>query len=65
MFVLLKVELACLFALLQWIFIRSARTGEGRLFAEILPGVIVVVLGTVAWYIVAIFRVAAARSDSQ
>jgi uncharacterized membrane protein len=64
MLVLLKAELACLFAALQWAIIRSARTGEGHLFAAILPIVIVVVLGTVGWYIFCIFRAAAARAES-
>ncbi len=65
MLTLLKAELACLFAVVQWIIIRSASTGEGHLFAEILPFVMVVILGTVAWYIVAIFRAATRRSELQ
>jgi uncharacterized membrane protein len=52
----LKAEIAWLFALLQWAFIHSARTGEGHLFPAILPGVAVVILGTVGWHLVALFR---------
>ncbi len=65
MLTLLKAELACLFAVLQWAIIRSARTGEGHLFAYILPVMLVVILGSVAWYIVGIFRCAALRGESQ
>ncbi len=61
---LLKAELTCLFAVLQWIFIRSARTGDGHLFAAILPVVMVVILGTVAWYILALIRAATARTEA-
>lgn len=64
MLALLKAELTCLFAALQWIFIRAARTGEGHMFAAILPVVMVVILGTVAWYIFAVVRIAAARSEA-
>jgi hypothetical protein len=59
MLALLKVELAGLFAVLQWIFIRSARSGEGHLFAQIMPVVVIIILGTVGWYVFAIFRAAA------
>lgn len=64
MLVVLKAELTCLFAALQWIFIRSARTGDGHLFGAILPIVLAGVLGTVAWYIFAIFRIATARTEA-
>lgn len=57
----LKAELAWLFALLQWAFVRSAQTGEGRLFPQILPVVLIVVLGTVGWHLVALFRAAGAQ----
>jgi len=58
MLILLKAELTSLFAALQWIFIHSARTGEGHLFAQILPVVILVVLGTLTWYLIAMVRCA-------
>lgn len=64
MLVLLKAELAFLFTALQWVFIRSARTGEGHLFTQVLPVVILMTLGTVAWYIFALFRCAAAPAES-
>jgi uncharacterized membrane protein len=54
----LKVELACLFAVLQWAFIQSARSGNGHLFPMILPFFIVAVFGTIGWSVVALMRVA-------
>jgi hypothetical protein len=54
----LKLELACLFAVLQWAFIQSARSGEGRLFPMILPVSILVIFGTIGWHLVATFRAA-------
>jgi uncharacterized membrane protein len=54
----LKVELVCLFAVLQWTFIQSARTGDGHLFPMILPFFIVTVFGTIGWSIVALIRAA-------
>jgi hypothetical protein len=57
----LKLELACLFLGLQWAYIHSARTGDGRIFPKILPVAIVVVFGTIGWHILAIFRSADER----
>jgi uncharacterized membrane protein len=54
----LKVELACLFAALQWALIQSARSGDGHLFPMILPVFIVVVFGTIGWHLIAIIRAA-------
>lgn len=54
----LKVELACLFAVLQWAFIQSARTGNGHLFPMILPFFIVAVFGTIGWSLAALMRAA-------
>jgi hypothetical protein len=54
----LKVELACLFLLLQWAFMQAARTGDGHLFPMILPFFIVAIFGTIAWQFVAMFRAA-------
>ena len=56
----LKAELMWLFAALQWAFIHSAHTGEGRLFPALLPVVLFVVLGTLGWHLVALFRTACA-----
>jgi uncharacterized membrane protein len=61
----IKVEMMWLFALLQWAFIHSARTGDGRVFAEILPGVLVVILGTVGWHIFVLLRTATSGAPSQ
>ncbi len=54
----LKVELAWLFAILQWVFVRSARSGEGHLFPVIIPGILLVLLGTVGWHVFTLFRAA-------
>lgn len=54
----IKVELVCLFAVLQWVFVRSARSGEGHLFPRVLPVFLVVIFGTVALHFVALFRAA-------
>ena len=59
-----KAELVWLFVVLQWVFIRTARAGEGHLFRVILPGVLVVILSTVGWYIVALLRTASADAGS-
>lgn len=55
----IKVEIACLFAVLQWVFVQSARSGEGHLFPLVLPVFLVVIFGTVALHIAALFRAAA------
>lgn len=54
----LKLELVCLFAVLQWAFIQAARSGSGRLFPLILPVSIVAIFGVIGWHFIAIFRVA-------
>ncbi|MGA2727187.1 MAG: DUF1648 domain-containing protein [Terracidiphilus sp.] len=54
----LKVEIVCLFALLQWVWIQAARSGDGHLFPMILPFFIAAVFGTIGWSVVAMFRAA-------
>ena len=54
----IKVELVCLFAVLQWVFVQSARSGEGHLFPRVLPVFLVLIFGTVALHFVALFRAA-------
>lgn len=54
----IKVEMVCLFAVLQWVFIQSARSGEGHLFSRVLPVALAVFLGTVGWHLVALIRAA-------
>jgi uncharacterized membrane protein len=54
----LKMELVCLFAVLEWAFVESARSGEGHLFPMILPVFIVVIFGTMGWHVFSLFRVA-------
>jgi uncharacterized membrane protein len=52
----LKVELVCFFAGLQWAIIAAVRNGRGTLSPWIMPPVLVVIFGTVGWYLVAMFR---------
>ncbi|HSZ16503.1 MAG TPA: DUF1648 domain-containing protein [Terracidiphilus sp.] len=54
----LKMELTCLFAVLQWAFIQAARSGNGHLFPMILPVFIVVIFGTIGWHLLGIVRAA-------
>ena len=54
----LKAELVCLFAVLQWVFIQAARSGDGHLFPRILPFFIVIIFATVGWHLVATVRAA-------
>ncbi len=54
----IKAEVACLFAVLQGVFIQSARSGSGALFAKVLPVFLVVIFGTVALHFIALFRAA-------
>lgn len=56
----LKAELVCFFALLQWATVRAARSGEGHLFAIIVPAMLIIVFSTVGWSFVALFRAARA-----
>jgi uncharacterized membrane protein len=59
----IKTELACLFAALQWWMIQAARTGDGRLPPLLVPGFLIVVFGTVGWFIVAMIRTATSSAD--
>jgi len=52
----LKVELVCLFTWIQWSIVESVRQGQGGLPVLVVPGSLVVVLGTVVWHIVAMNR---------
>lgn len=54
----LRVEVAGLFAWIQYETLRLARSGEGTLPALFLPAVLVVVFGTIVWHIAAMRRVA-------
>lgn len=56
----IKVELVCLFGVLQWAFVQSARSGRGSLFAKILPVFIVVIFATIGLHLIALFRAATA-----
>lgn len=59
----IKVEMVCLFVVLQWVFVQSARSGEGHLFPRILPVFLVVIFGTIALHFIAIFRAARDRGN--
>ena len=59
----IKVEIVCLFAVLQWVFVQSARSGEGHLFPRVLPVFLVLIFGTVALHFVALFRAASGRKS--
>lgn len=52
----IKVEMVCLFAVLQEVFIQSARSGEGHLFPKVIPVALVVIFGTVGWHLLAVIR---------
>jgi len=51
-----KAEIAWLFAVLQWAFVRSAVMGDGSLFPKILPVFLVVIFGTLGAYVSALIR---------
>jgi uncharacterized membrane protein len=52
----LKVELVCLFAWIQWSIVAAARHGHSGLSLALIPVSILVILGTVVWFIVALLR---------
>lgn len=52
----LKMELACLFAFLQWMIIDAARSGRGKGLPLMMPPFLAVVFVTIGWYMVAIVR---------
>ena len=57
----MKAEMICLFAVLQWVIIQSARSGEGHLFPKVLPATLVVIFGTVGWHLLALIQAAKAE----
>lgn len=60
----LKAELSCFFAILQWAIIRAVRSGQGHLFALLVPALLVVVFSTIGWHFVALFRAAKTGSGA-
>jgi hypothetical protein len=58
----LKVELACLFVVLQWSIIDSVRQGEGKLSPAFVPVFLAVVFSTLGCHIAAMFRTARKRA---
>ena len=52
----LKVELLCFFTMLQWVIIQAVRNGRGTLSPWVMPPALLVIFGTVGWYIVCMFR---------
>lgn len=51
-----KAEIAWLFAVLQWVFVRAAEAGDGSLFPKVLPAFLVVIFGTLGIYVSALIR---------
>jgi uncharacterized membrane protein len=61
----LKTEIICLFAWIQWVIIDMARRGRGDLsLLALLPVFLVVLIGTLVWFIVAMRRAARTESGS-
>ncbi len=58
----LKMEMMCLFAVIQWAFVQAARSGDGRIFPRILPFFIVAIFTTIGWHFIAMFRAARPRT---
>jgi hypothetical protein len=56
-----KAQIACLFAVLQWTFVQSARSGDGRLFPKIVPVFLVLIFGTVGAHMIALVRAGRSR----
>ena len=56
----LKCEVVCLFGWIQYETIHLARSGQRTLPVMFMPGVLVVVFGTIAWHIAAMRRTARA-----
>ncbi len=65
MVALLKTELVCFFALLQWAIVHSARSGHGRAFALLVPVLLVVVFGTIGLSFMAMLRAARPQTGSE
>jgi hypothetical protein len=60
----IKVEMICLFSYVQSAMIEAARSSEFHLSGLMIPVFMLVVFGTVGWYLVAIIRGAKVREDS-
>ena len=60
----IKVEMVSLFAVLQWVFVQSARDNNGHLFPKVLPVFLILIFSTVALHIVALFRAASSGSNA-
>ena len=56
----LKAELSVFFAVLQWAIVRAARSGQGSLFALLVPALLVVVFSTIGWHFFSMIRAARA-----
>lgn len=56
MIVWLKIELACLFATLQWFTIRVADHGVHGLPPAFMPLALIIIFTTIGWHIAAMFR---------
>lgn len=57
----LRAEMACLFCTLQMAVIGAARAGRAPELAWLMPVFLAVVLGTIAWFMVALVRLGSQR----
>jgi uncharacterized membrane protein len=53
----LQFELVCLFVWIQWAIVRSAQAGRSALSPALLPTVLLIIFGTIAWHFVAMLRI--------
>jgi len=56
----MRMEIPCLFAFMQWIILQAARHPQGGFsprFGWFILGMVVLLIGTVGWYVAAMFRV--------
>lgn len=60
----IKVQMLCLFSYIQWAIIQAARSREFRLSPALLPVSLVVILGTMGWYLTSMIRGARECADS-
>jgi len=61
----LKMEMICLFAWVEWTIINAAREGHGAPSLALLPVFIGALFGIIAWYFVAMRRVAHTGPESK
>jgi uncharacterized membrane protein len=60
----LKMEIVCLFAWMQWATIQAARQPQRGFPAALMPGTLLAVFATIAWFFAAMFRAGRPHSES-